>query len=145
MTGQALEIIAEVRRCGGRFWQEASGRLHVSARQPLPDDLVTRLKIASSEIAEILAAPPPLDADGLPYWPCRLCGGRDFWRVSNTAAGDDAFDPLAWRCWGCARPAAGVYTDGCSIPPQAPGLRVLAHAAPRHPCRQSSEVRSATP
>ena len=111
--------------------------LVLSAPAEPPAAVVEALVAHKAAIIEALTSPPPLDAAGLPFAPCRLCGGRDFWRASIVAAGA-AFDPRGWRCYQCAPPAAGVVVDGCSLPPAAPGLRVIEAAARPRPAAEAA-------
>jgi hypothetical protein len=72
---------------------------------------------------EPMAWAVPVEGEGLPCGPCRVCGGLSFWR---RIASD------AWRCIVCAERRSEYGTDGktgewCSLPPSC-RMRVLTNA-----------------
>ena len=131
-----IEALRDARASGVRVATDGHDLLLTAPAKP-PAAVVEALVAQKVAIVEALSAPPPLDAAGLPFTPCRLCGGRDFWRASIVAA-SEGFDPRGWRCYQCAPPPRRLVIDACSLPPAAPGIRVIEAAARPRPAAEAA-------
>ncbi len=81
----ALELIALVEDCGGRIALREGG-IKLTAKKPLPDDLVARLKGAKSEIVSFLQRQEISIHDGGKTETCFRCQ-----QCGEPVTGDDEF------------------------------------------------------
>ncbi|MBK5927992.1 hypothetical protein [Rhodobaculum claviforme] len=68
-----------------------------------PDDL--------RDLLDRIRGAPPLDAEGLPFAPCRVCLGRDFWKPAALP-----IEGEGWRCAACVPPPKAGGRHACSVP-----------------------------
>lgn len=83
----AAELLREVERHGARL-RPNGDRLRVEFVEPLPDDLMDRLRQHKPELLRLLADPSA---------PCEHCGCGSYWHSGG-----------AWHCEACAPPSGHV-------------------------------------
>jgi hypothetical protein len=88
---------------------------------PPPDSLLAALRLHKTEVLGLLTV--PLDAEGLPFGPCRTCGGCSFW--------SESYQEGPWYCARCYPTPFDRFTDGCSIPDPHHRLRLIDRLRPR--------------
>ena len=89
----AADLLREVERYGARL-RPNGDRLRVEFVEPLPDDLMDRLRQHKPELLRLLADPSA---------PCPTCGCGSYWHAAD-----------AWHCEACT-PPAGTVERWCTV------------------------------
>ena len=100
----ALDVLREVNKVGGRLLPNGE-KIIMEAKEPLPQELIDRIRDNKPELLAILNPQPPRLAGGFPIkdpgHPCLICGDVE-WQVHITY----------WMCLTCGREdGPGAATD----------------------------------
>ena len=93
MTAPTLDLLREVSEAGGTVGLEGD-MLRLSAPEPLPDELLARLRQYKAEIVALLAAAEPANCEVCQDLPAEVADGVRAILAAEGARGDTA-EPLA--------------------------------------------------
>lgn len=109
-------MVPRAKRSGGwcAMWFDARTRLaEIEGRPPATSaTIATKQEATPPRVAgvAVVAAPPTLDEDGLPFAPCPDCGAGTFWKPADVTP-----EGPGWRCASCDPADVKQARHACAV------------------------------